>query len=98
MGVVIEALGGLCNRMRSIDSALSLGRKLGLPVTLQWFRNSELNCPFSNLFIFPPDILKVVDVSADGRFGRLRHLMTPYFYQLRGYSHISQMQIAANLH
>jgi hypothetical protein len=84
--------------MRSIDSALSLGRKLGLPVTLQWFRNSELNCPFSNLFVFPSDILNVVDVAADGRLGRLRHFMTPYFYQLRGYSQISQAQIAANLH
>lgn len=98
MGVVIEALGGLCNRMRSIDSALSLGRELGQPVTLQWFRNSELNCPFSRLFIFPSNILTVVDIPADGRFGRLRQFVTPYFYQLRGYSYISQAQITADLH
>lgn len=98
MRLVIEAQGGLCNRMRSIDSALALGRELGLPITLQWFRNSELNCPLRDLFVFPPDVLNVVDVSATGRLGRLRHLMTPYFYRLCRYTYISQMRIEEDHH
>lgn len=98
MRIVLEAQGGLCNRMRSIDSAIALGQEIGSPITVQWFRNSELNCPLSHLFIFSTDVINVVDVSATGRLGRLRHLMTPYFYRLHQYSYIQQAHINASRH
>ena len=96
MRIVIEAQGGLCNRMRAIDSALALGQELSMPITVQWFRNEELNCPIRNLFDLPSNALNLVDEPATGQIGRLRRLMTPYRYRLRGYSHIRQDQIGAS--
>jgi len=83
--------------MRAIDSALCLGRALDHSVTLQWFRNSELNCHFGNLFAFSSAVLTVVDVSASSRLGRMRVSATPHFYRKLGYQVISQVQIEALL-
>ena len=43
--------GGLCNRMRAIDSALRLSRRLHKQLTVIWLENtSQLRCPFNKLF------------------------------------------------
>jgi len=48
--IVINPSGGLCNRMRAMDSALALGRAASVPVRLVWSLNAELGCPFLELF------------------------------------------------
>jgi len=48
--LVIKPIGGLCNRMRAIDSAVALGRKVDRPVRVIWERNTDLNCRYDHLF------------------------------------------------
>lgn len=48
--IIIEPTSGLCNRMRAIDSAVALGRKIDKKVIVLWKRDHLLNCPFSQLF------------------------------------------------
>lgn len=48
--ITINPSGGLCNRMRALDSALALGRAASVPVRLAWSINADLGCPFLELF------------------------------------------------
>lgn len=41
---------GLGNRMRSIASAIALGRETGMPVRIDWHLNRGCNAPFRTLF------------------------------------------------
>ena len=42
--------GGLCNRMRSIESAIALGEYLHTPVTIYWRVNWQIRCRPQELF------------------------------------------------
>jgi len=42
--------GGLCNRMRSISSAISLAKDINKKLTVVWFKDFECNCSFFDLF------------------------------------------------
>ena len=57
--LTIEPYGGLCNRLRSLDSAISLAVKIDRPIHLIWKRNKELNCNFSSLFLLPDQVKKL---------------------------------------
>lgn len=59
--IIIQPIGGLCNRMRAINSAYMLAKERGDSLTVIWFNNPELNCPFHELFL-PNANLKVVDI------------------------------------
>ena len=48
--LIIQPVGGLCNRMRSINSARVLAQKRGEKLTVIWFVNPELGCPFERIF------------------------------------------------
>lgn len=48
--IYIKPVGGLCNRMRTIDSCVSLALKHNKQVTIIWGRDRFLNCRFSDLF------------------------------------------------
>lgn len=48
--------GGLCNRLRVIDSAVGLSRQLGLELRVIWQANPECNCRFARLFEPVPDV------------------------------------------
>ncbi|MCI5480554.1 MAG: hypothetical protein MR416_05160 [Lachnospiraceae bacterium] len=48
--IIIQPSGGLCNRIRSINSAMTLAKKKGLPLKVLWLNAPELNCPFESLF------------------------------------------------
>lgn len=54
--LIIQPIGGLCNRMRAINSALQLSKLRGDKLTILWFKNSELNCDLKALFQIPPKI------------------------------------------
>lgn len=48
--ITVRPVGGLGNRMRVIDSAVALGKRLNRPVRVIWERNRDLNCRFDRLF------------------------------------------------
>ena len=48
--LIIQPIGGLCNRMRAINSALILAEKRGEKLHVLWNVNPELGCPFEELF------------------------------------------------
>lgn len=52
-GIVVEPLAGLCNRMRTIDGALSLGERTGLPVHVRWGVRGDMGARFDQLFEVP---------------------------------------------
>lgn len=55
----IEPIAGLANRMRALDSALAMGRELGVEVHLRWPVDPDLGCPFEELFEPVPGIASV---------------------------------------
>lgn len=48
--IIIQPSGGLCNRMRVINSGWRLAREKKEPLQILWNCNAELNCPFESLF------------------------------------------------
>lgn len=55
--IIIHPYGGLCNRMRCIDSGIHLARELGQEMTVIWQPTSELNACFEDLFSPPGSFL-----------------------------------------
>lgn len=49
--IYLKPSGGLCNRMRSIESALNLCEKYNVDLTVLWIKNQNLNCDFESLFL-----------------------------------------------
>lgn len=72
--IIIQPSGGLCNRMRVINSAWELAKKKGDRLTVLWYLCPELNCPFESLFR-PVKEIKIINI---------RSLRDPrkLFYQL----------------
>ena len=48
--IIVQPLGGLCNRMRVIVGAISLAQKTGGQLTIIWTQDTTLNARFSDLF------------------------------------------------
>jgi hypothetical protein len=48
--IIVKPLAGLANRMRVIDSAISLSKQLDLPLEVVWNRERSLNCLYDDLF------------------------------------------------
>jgi len=48
--VIIQPSGGLCNRMRVINSSLELAKRKGARLLVLWYCADELNAPFESLF------------------------------------------------
>jgi hypothetical protein len=55
--IIIQPGGGLANRLRVIDSAISLTNE---PLNILWIKNRDLNCSFNDLFI-QNDKLKIIE-------------------------------------
>lgn len=47
---IFYPVGGLANRMRVIDSAFCLSRKLNKPYRIIWLKDNGLNCSFSTIW------------------------------------------------
>ena len=48
--ILLEATGGLANRMRTIATAVSACQPFNTKLHVIWNENAELNCPFGRLF------------------------------------------------
>ena len=75
----IEPIGGLCNRLRAINSAVRLGVELDQKVVVLWNAKKELNCYFTDLFL-PMDKISVVERKQRSAFSYLlkRYLGSTY--------------------
>lgn len=58
--ITVIPKSGLCNRMRAIDSALSLSQATSRELSIVWIRNKILNCKFCDLFK-PIDGITIVE-------------------------------------
>lgn len=85
--IIIQPIGGLCNRMRAINSAYMLAKERGDALTVIWFNNPELNCPFEELFL-SNDNIKVINIHSKWNLKKL-------WYQIR-FSFISNEGIRAH--
>lgn len=72
--LIIQPSGGLCNRMRVINSAWELAKKRKERLIVLWYLCPELNCPFEALFR-PVKEIRIINI---------RSLADPrkLFYQL----------------
>lgn len=55
--IIIQPVGGLCNRLRAIASAMSLATYLNQELRVSWHINSDVNTSFSNFFSMNQDSL-----------------------------------------
>ena len=62
--LIIEPLGGLCNRMRALDAAIALAQATRQPLYVIWVLDSSLNCRLEDLFQIPTCIHKVIYIDA----------------------------------
>ena len=85
--LIIQPIGGLCNRMRAINSARILAEKRGDFLIVLWFENAELNCPFEELFKSSP-FFKVINFRKNWNIRKLWYRLTCQF--------ISNMEIGAH--
>ncbi|MCI0498061.1 MAG: hypothetical protein L0Y36_00065 [Planctomycetales bacterium] len=54
--ILLKPTGGLCNRIRTIDSGIVLSRQIGQPLQVLWTLGPELNCGFHSLFEADPQV------------------------------------------
>lgn len=48
--IIIEPVGGLCNRMRAVRSAVGIAKRLNKKLVVVWKKNDELVCEFNQIF------------------------------------------------
>ena len=68
--ILLKPYGGLCNRLGSIDSCISLAQKHGRELYVFWEENSLLNCSFDRLFQPNEHFILIPDSRK-----RIRHLI-----------------------
>ena len=86
--VIIQPSGGLCNRMRVINSSLELAKRKGTKLLVLWYCADELNAPFESLFQ-PVEEFQVIN------FKSLKDLRK-LWYQLTAKTRISNADIENN--
>ena len=59
--LIIQPSGGLCNRMRVINSACRLAKRRGEKLIVLWYLCGELNCPFEALFQ-PVEEIRIINI------------------------------------
>lgn len=73
--IIIQPSGGLCNRIRVINSAYELAKKRGDKLTVLWLNNAELNCPFESLFQ-PVTEIKIINIYSNFNLKKLFFQLT----------------------
>lgn len=64
MEIILNPIGGLANRMRAIASGISFSIDNNVKIkSIEWAINSELHCPFQELFEPVSNNIKVNDIS-----------------------------------
>lgn len=59
--IIIQPSGGLCNRIRVINSAYLLAKRRGEKLIVLWKNCAELNCPFETLYQ-PVKEIKIINI------------------------------------
>ena len=66
--IIVQPTGGLCNRMRTIASAVQLAQKLNCKIKVLWVKDPTLNAPFNSLFDgFPYPVIETTESSFSHR-------------------------------
>ena len=86
--VIIQPSGGLCNRMRVINSSLEFAKRKNAKLLVLWYVADELNAPFESLFQ-PVEEFKVINFTS---LKDLRKL----WYQLTARTRVSNADIENN--
>ncbi len=60
--ITIIPTSGISNRMRAIDSAISIANNTGHALQVIWIRDKKLNCKYSDLFL-PIENVEIVEKS-----------------------------------
>jgi hypothetical protein len=68
--ICIKPIGGLCNRLRVIDSAIALAKQNHSYVHVIWQMNADLNCKFEELFELPARIDKIEQIKTSDNLSR----------------------------
>ena len=82
--MTLVPLGGLCNRLRAMLSAMALARDCGVTLRVVWLRDKGLNARFSDLFEpIQEETVIIEDTGAWWRYGvaRRRNGYLPALYQ-----------------
>lgn len=89
--IIVQPLGGLCNRMRVIVGAASLAQKMGRDLKVLWTQDATLNARFDELF--EPIPYKVVEVKLDSwHYKALFH----WYKDIRHYMLLDDQWISVN--
>lgn len=78
--IVLVPLGGLCNRLRAIMSAIELAQRWQVELRIVWLRDAGLNARFTDLFL-PLSSLKESDAWYKYGVPRRRNLWLPSCWQ-----------------
>jgi hypothetical protein len=68
--ICVKPIGGLCNRLRTIDAAIALATANDSYLQVIWQLNADLNCRFEDLFDLPPSIDRIVQIDTSDRLNR----------------------------
>ena len=82
--LTVEPIGGLCNRMRVIASAIALADQMDLSVHIIWPCNRVLNCTFESLFEVPDEVHTITHMKQSPRMTTLFRLLTYCVYVVKG--------------
>jgi len=100
--LIIKPLGGIGNRMRAIDSALSYANQYNFSLTVIWEQNTnELNCPYYKLFK-PSAYFEVIETKAQPYFSFSRLHFPQYLneknwiYRIANKTHLFENKIIKN--
>ena len=88
--IVIQPRGGLCNRMRAVDSAIALSEKLGKKLNVIWLLNYECNCKFQDLFIVPKSVNRFIHFKSTKPLGLFYKALQLYYSYFRNYNSLDQ--------
>ena len=77
--IIIQPSGGLCNRMRVINSGWKLACERHDQLKVLWNCNAELNCPFESLFQ-PVKEFKITSIHSVADPRKLFHQKTARHY------------------
>jgi hypothetical protein len=69
--ICIKPLGGLCNRLRVIDTAIALAQRNQSCLQVIWQLNADLNCRFEDLCELPASIDKIIQPRTSSIFSRI---------------------------
>ncbi len=81
---VIIPQGALCNRMRSLDSAMAVSSAAGTDLTVDWYIDPNLmGARFEHLFEVPPEISKIITRNYMVRFGKIQKSIQKRLNQIK---------------